>query len=153
MARARDSKIAKAFDRLVTGTDRESEKVLYDLREGRKKIRKNWAQGSLAVDEDGEKVSPNSEQAVGWCALGAVGVKDESKLNAAGRALEICLDPEILEMGESVPYFNDDVAGDAEDVVKLFNKAIKYVEQHGVPTKADVKRRVREIQSQSREDG
>lgn len=130
------TKETKAFERLVLGEDSESARVLAKLRQGRAKIKKNWVQGDFAVDKDGDTVKVASEEAVGWCALGAVAVDRGRGVNGAGRALEVVLHPNW----DDVTDFNDNDNTQQQDVVRLYDKAIKYVKQHGVPTAQEVKK-------------
>lgn len=134
---AKGTKETKAFERLVLGEDSESARVLKTLRQGRARIKKAWIQGSLATDKDGDDVMPLSEYAVGWCALGAVGARDEIKAGPAGRALEVVLDH--AQFG-NVFEFNDDGSTEKADVIDLFDKAIRHVKQHGVPTVQTIKK-------------
>lgn len=146
---AKVTKETKAFERLVLGEDSESVRVIETLRQGRIKIKKGWVQGDLAVDKHGDGVKSTSEEAVGWCALGAVGVQNEERPGTAGRALEVVLD---LGQFENVPEFNDDGNTTQSDVLDVYDKAIKYVKKHGVPTAQAVKK-AKYVAQQKREQG
>lgn len=136
MAKVTRDKTVKALEKLVGIKDPKVERTLAALKEGKRKIKKNWLQGEWAIDENGDEVKATSEKAVGWCALGAVGLNTDEKLNPAGRALTVALEPGWTSVFE----FNDDGAETAQDVVKVFDRAIKHVEEHGVPTTADVRK-------------
>src|SRR5437868_15292123 len=60
------------LSRPVSFAPPESE-TLRVLRKGRERIEQGWVRHSLAIDDRGRGVSPESAAARAWCALGAIG--------------------------------------------------------------------------------
>ena len=124
-------------------------KELLEKARGRLKKPNAWTQGALARDERGEPVEPDSEDAVKWCAHGAL---DCEAIRAYGSdevpAGLPSLDFANMENGH--PYdvarrvlyrnvkrtpmvtglmtYNDWHLTDVEDVVRLFDRSIEAVD-------------------------
>lgn len=92
------------------------------LTEAAELVEAGWVQGVLAIDEDGDECEPTMEEAVAWCATGA--------LNAAAPTLEAYCQAEnattlfvqsiIDEDIESIEDWNDSRASSGKEVADLF---------------------------------
>jgi hypothetical protein len=105
-------------------------KVLNVLRAARGLIVKGWNQNAFAVNKDGGEVSVKSDQAVSFCAVGALRRAEFNQGTAgiatkARRVLRSVL-PKNATHGGSVMLFND-YAENKRQVLKLFDRAIAKV--------------------------
>lgn len=100
------------------------------LKRAAKVIERGWTQRALAKDDLGQRVLPESENAVCWCAYGAidraavelgVDVESEVALNAESLASSLAWE----RYRTSLPGFNDRVAKSGEEVAKLLKDAAK----------------------------
>mgnify|MGYP001592666675 CR=1 FL=1 len=93
-----------------------------------------WCQGALAIDSIGRPVPSTSPQASRWCLLGALVSfsQDSNPGEFENCALAIKhsigeIYPELLPFNVFLVDFNDDVAKDVEDVLKVLRNTRKYL--------------------------
>lgn len=97
----------------------ESDHVLAKLARGRARILQGWSRHYWARSADARAVDPESDQAVRWCVVGAVGGGDsDSAYDYLYRALP-------AGTRGSPEAFNDAPSTTREDVVALFDAAIE----------------------------
>lgn len=88
-------------------------------------VLKGWTQGDAAIDESGRHCGPRDTRACAWCIVGAIQVATSSNLewNSVYDALteEIESGPEQYKF---LVEFNDDIAKDVKDIVKIIDSAI-----------------------------
>jgi len=91
----------------------------------------HWSQGGYAVDSEGRSVTPDSQEAVSWCALGAIravyltGLKDVDLYCRVGEILTTT----VLRCSKgklaSAAKYNDSPARKHEDILHMFDVAIE----------------------------
>lgn len=94
------------------------------LRKARGYIERGWTQGATARDGAGYSVMPCDADAVSWCASGALSIAsgDGGTDYSAAAALSYACDD---KHGMTVTQFNDHRAKNKDDVLALFDIAIK----------------------------
>ena len=97
------------------------------LQEGRTLIEKGWTQEKFARDADGDAVLAKSPRACAWCAEGALYAVEKNFL-AVGEAISLLDDLAKDQEYDSACDFNDHPDTTREDVLDLYNKAIKRCE-------------------------
>ncbi len=88
-----------------------------------------WTPRSLARDAKNRSVEPESDEAVTWCAVGALRKAANRQKALADQAREVVCD--VLEregFERHLPDYNDRPGGILDDVLGLFAKAIKHSE-------------------------
>lgn len=88
--------------------------------------RKNWTQGAYARNRHNEPIAPTSNEAVCWCAIGAVGAASGNRLGVESRlareSLAIIAAANGLKDPDAIAHANDiETYG---EVRKLFRRAI-----------------------------
>lgn len=96
------------------------------LRAGRERIANGWTQGKSARTADGTSVSPESDIAASFCAMGALGAWYPRDASAALAALAGALPrqggaPAVTRLAR----FNDDPGTTQADVLALYDRAIE----------------------------
>lgn len=82
-----------------------------------------WTRGNNALDAKGQYVSPRSKKAVKFCAVGSfMAVSKSDKAILFAKELFTSAHP----MHDHVTEFNDSHAKDKRDVIRAFDKTIKY---------------------------
>ncbi len=83
-----------------------------------------WAQGHFSRGKSGRPVILGSKAACSWCALGAVLTTDSPQ--SSKQEAEFAMTKACVRLHScSVPTFNDGVCTLHEDVLALFDEAIK----------------------------
>jgi hypothetical protein len=99
------------------------------LRRARKRLRRpeSWTRGSFARDVHGEPAYVNSDEAISWCAIGAVRaeVDRQSLTTSVVEHLEAS-----LPAGDNILAWNDDRARTHTEVIRLFDRAIRRAQRH-----------------------
>lgn len=90
-------------------------------------IRKGWVKNTWAKDSYDIDVDPTDNHAVCWCATGAL-IRAASELGA--KSEELCFDAlraaiPKKDIGLSIAGFNDAKSTNQNDIIKLFERAIK----------------------------
>jgi hypothetical protein len=85
-------------------------------------VRRGWCTGAPAKNADGKPVGPRDQDAVAWCAIGAIqkicgGPEDGWEARFALR--------QVLG-SEGIQEWNDGRARDGEMVARMFEEAAKY---------------------------
>lgn len=88
------------------------------LRAAREKIKEGWCQNGMAKDGDGNPADPTDSSAVSWCAYGAIAAVDNGANFGADFALRNAV-------GASVVRWNDNVLRTKDEVLSMFDKAIR----------------------------
>lgn len=85
-------------------------------------VRSGWTQGTLARTERGKPTSPNSDDAVCWCILGAIGHVAPKRHMRYIRMLE----KNAFDANDYSPVeYNDGVAKSGEDVALYIEKYLR----------------------------
>jgi len=90
---------------------------------------KKWTQGAEAVNTSGRQVAPRSQDAVAWCAIGAI-AKCESRSYTANQAISVLNQHARAEFGKSVVKINDapDSKTARREVLAAFRSFLKKYE-------------------------
>ena len=89
---------------------------------------KNWLQGTSAIDQQGNNVTPKDKTAICWCALGAIGaVCGTERPRGVGRKTVRLLDKasgvSSPNLNRDSAYYNDTHSHD--EVMAMFDRAIE----------------------------
>ncbi len=105
-----------------------------DLQTLRGLLARGWTQGTMARDELGRGVVPQSRNAVCWCLLGGmdratwgIGPEFDERHAAVCEAIRAVL-PATGEGAGSILYFNENEKTTQRDVLELVDRAINKVE-------------------------
>ena len=105
------------------------------LKEAREFLLRGWCQGCPAQNEKGEKVPPNSNEAISWCATGAISaaldVKFITDSNDEGIRAWLALDTacQSLFNNACVVTWNDEEGVTESDILELYEEAIGWSSQ------------------------
>lgn len=91
------------------------------LTKARALVEKGWVQGSYAEDAEGLHVDPCSEDAVCWCAAGAIRAAVDDNAEQYYFLRKTLRQYTLIGVG--IIHFND-TASAKEDVLALFDRAI-----------------------------
>jgi hypothetical protein len=102
------------------------------LRKARGFLERGWAQGSFAVDAEGEKVVPGDDSACAWCVQGSLLAASNWKASAETELITTVL-LEYSRKGRSpesasIVKWNDTPGRTKEEVLTLFDKTIERLE-------------------------
>jgi hypothetical protein len=110
------------------------------LTRARDLIASGWVQHTLAVDEHGASVQPESERAVKWCVIGAMEAATYYEPESVPHAYMMKymqtlwnaanLNYMIDVKSGNIPVVNDTVLKSHEQIVHLFDKTIAHVIKH-----------------------
>lgn len=95
----------------------------------RKKIEQGWCKGSYAKDSQGNKVVETSPDAVSWCAIGAMHSTDPGAFFPITKDHPLCMASRGFR---NITYFNDDPRTTKQDVLDLFDRAIKIAKNEAI---------------------
>lgn len=109
--------------------------MLYISKENKQKIEKllnnaidrvsrGFCKRAYAINYAGDMISPDDENAVAWCTLGALGDIGRNDYIPIDMAWKILLDTYDID---SIPTWNDQPERTKEDVIELYKKAIAYL--------------------------
>ena len=94
------------------------------LRAARAKIVQGWTQGAFARDAEGRSTPWQGDEAVCWCAMGAIGCVGPDHDDIAESVL-IALQRAIGPTGyTAISHFNDADGRTKDDVLAAFDRAI-----------------------------
>lgn len=103
-------------------------KPLTLLKRAKKRIEKGWCQREYAVGAAGVPCGPRNPAAVSWCAVGALEACTQDWL-----AIDTCrelLEESLLKGAtQYLQIFNDRPGITKEDVINLYNRAIKKADE------------------------
>lgn len=86
-----------------------------------------WAKGNYAYDKDGVPTWEGGEDAVCFCAMGAINRLADTSADACESFKALC--QALAAMGDNrfIPSFNDDEATTHADILNLFDRTIENV--------------------------
>ena len=102
--------------------------VTAGLREAAALIRRGWTTGHQAIDAGGGRCHPCSDDAVAWCAYGALVRVSEARGSGRILACEM-LDELHRYLLRDLIEWNDHLARDVGEVIALFERAMTGGEQ------------------------
>ena len=107
--------------------------LLETLKEGRKRVKAGWTQGTCARNAKGTPVLSYDFRAVEWCMSGAVmGRNMAAALHWLGYVIQLEMDPikvGALQRRYPIADWNDAEDRTKEEVVAIFDEAIKRIEK------------------------
>jgi hypothetical protein len=95
------------------------------LKSARARIERGWCQGVWAKNAKGQETSVRGEDAVCWCAMGAVVASSTTSTLHTEAAVRFYLAEAV---GKDVQVFNDTPNRKKEEVLVMFDKAIRLAE-------------------------
>ena len=94
---------------------------------------RGWTKHAYARNKDGEKISAGSEDAVSFCALGALGRAQQESSSETYPTSFRFMEKAAIELSHlSAAGYNDLVTTTIEDIYRLFDRAIELAETKNV---------------------